>query len=88
MTVDQYVAKFDELSKFSTYLKNNPDGHWKPAKFKWRLRSDIRDTVSTLEIKNFITLVNKCRIAKKSFLEIEFERERHNYLKRKRVAKM
>ena len=71
-----------------SYLKNNPDGHWKAIKFEWGLRHEIRDKVSTLEIKDFATLVNKCRIAKNSYLEMEFEKERHNFLKRKRVAKI
>ena len=88
MTIGQYVAKFDELSKFSSYLKNNPDGRWKLTKFEWGLRLEIREKVSTLEIKDFITLVNKCKIAEKSFLEIEFERDRQNFLKRKRVAEI
>ena len=35
MTIGQYVTKFDELSKFSSYLKNNPNGHWKATKFEW-----------------------------------------------------
>ena len=43
MTIGQYVAKFDELSKFSSYLKNNPDGRWKATKFEWGLRLEIRD---------------------------------------------
>ena len=63
MTIGQCVSKFDELSKFSFYLKNNPDGHWKATKFEWKLKHEIREKVSTLEIKDFATLVNKCRIA-------------------------
>ena len=66
MTIGQYVAKFDELSKFSSHLKNNPDSRLKATKFEWVLRSEIREEVSTLEIKDFATLVNKCRIAEKS----------------------
>ena len=34
MTVGQYIAKFDELSKFFSYLKNNLDGRWKATKFE------------------------------------------------------
>ena len=88
MTIGQYVAKFDELSKFSSYLKNNPNGLWKATKFEWGLRLEIREKVSIVEIKDFATLVNKCRIAQKSYLEMEFEKERQNFLKKKRVAKM
>ena len=52
------------------------------------VRPEIREKISTLEIKDFTTLVNKCRIVEKSFLEIEFKRERQNFLKRKRVTEM
>ena len=47
MTIGQYVAKFDELSKFFSYLKNNSYGRWKATKFEWGLRSEIREKVST-----------------------------------------
>ena len=52
------------------------------------LKLGIREKVSTLEIKDFATLVNRCRIAEKSYLEIEFERERQNFLKRKRIMEV
>ena len=76
MTIGQYVTKFYELSKFSTYLKNNLDGRWKATKFEWGLRPETSEKISTLEIKDFATLVNTCRIAEKSYLEMEFEKER------------
>ena len=75
MTIDQYVAKFEELSKFSSYLKSNHDNHWKATKFEWGLRSEIREKVFILEIKDYTTLVNKCRIAERSYVEEEFERK-------------
>ena len=34
MTIDQYTAKFDELAKFSTYLRGNPDEIWKSIKYE------------------------------------------------------
>ena len=34
MTVGQYVAKFEELARFSRYLKNHPDEEWKSIKFE------------------------------------------------------
>ena len=34
MTIGQYVAKFEELSKFSSYLKSNHDNRWKATKFE------------------------------------------------------
>ena len=65
MTIGQYVAKFDELFKFFSYLKNNSNSCWKATKFEWGLRPEIREKVSTLEIKDFATLVNKCRKQKR-----------------------
>ena len=88
MTIGQYLAKFDELTKFSSYLKNSPDGCWKATTFEWGLRSEVREKVSTLEIKDLVALVNKCRIVEKSFLEMEFKKERQNFLKRTWVAEM
>ena len=88
MTIGQYIAKFDELSKSSIYLKNKPDGRWKATKFEWKLRLEIRKKISILEIKDFATLVNKCRIAEKSYLEMESEKKKQNFLERKRVAEI
>ena len=86
MTIGQYVAKFEELSKVSFYLKSNHDNHSKSPKFEWGLRPEIREKVSNLEIKDYTMLVNKYRIVESSYLEVEFERERQNFLKRKREA--
>lgn len=79
-----YVAKFEELSKFSTYLKYNNDEAWKATKFEWGLNPEIKDKVGTLEIRDYATLVNKSRIAEKNLLEMEFEKGRKAFLKRKR----
>ena len=59
MTIGQYVAKFEEIPKSSSYVKSNLDGCWKATKFEWGLRPKIREKISTLEIKNYATLVNK-----------------------------
>lgn len=34
MTVGQYEEKFNELSMFSSYLKNTHDNSWKATKFE------------------------------------------------------
>ena len=88
MIIGQSIAKLDELSKFFSYLKNNHDDNWKATKFEWGLRPMIRKKVSTLEIKDFATLMNKCRIVEKSYLEMKFERARHNFLRRNIAAEM
>ena len=58
-SVSNYIAKFEELYKFSTIYQWNPDEAWKCVKFKDRLREDILATVGPMEIRDFPTLVNK-----------------------------
>lgn len=63
MLVSEYEAKFEELSKFSSYLKHNHDEAWKANHFERGLRASIREKVATLKIRNFSQLANKCKIA-------------------------
>ncbi|MED6215269.1 hypothetical protein PIB30_111807, partial [Stylosanthes scabra] len=84
MTIGKYVDKFEELSKFSMFLKHHPDSQWKATQFELGLRPEIKEKIATLEIKDYNLLVNKARIAEKTYLEAEFERERQAFLKRKR----
>ena len=42
MTVGYYVSKFEELSKFSSYLKFNPDETWKAMKFELGLNLRLK----------------------------------------------
>ena len=56
----EYIAKFDELCKFSTIYQQNPDKVQKCAKFEGGLREDILATIGPMEIRDFPTLVNKC----------------------------
>ena len=62
MTVGQYVSKFEELAKFSSYLKFNLDESWKAMKFESGLNLEIKSTVSTIETRNYALLVNKCKL--------------------------
>ena len=54
------MARLEELSKLSSYLRFNPDENWKCIKAG--LRPDIIRLVGPMEIRDFPTLVNKCRI--------------------------
>ena len=58
----EYIAKFEELCKFSTIYQQNPDKVWKCVKFEGGLREENLTTVAPIEIRNFATLVNKCRL--------------------------
>ena len=58
--MDQYTARFDELAKFSTYLRNALDEAWKSIKYESSLRLEIKHSIAHLEIRNYVVLVNKC----------------------------
>ena len=73
MTVGQYVFKFEELAKFSSYLKFNPDETWKAKKFESVLNPKIKNAVSTMEIRNYALLVNKCKIAEQNLNDLVAE---------------
>ena len=61
-SVSKYIAKFEELCKFSTIYQRNSDEAWKYVKFEGGLREDILAAVELMEIRNFPTLVNKCQL--------------------------
>ena len=60
--MSEYVAKFEELCKFFTIYQRNPDKVWKCVKFEGSLREDILAAVGPMEIRDFASLVNKCRL--------------------------
>ena len=57
-SIFEYIAKFEELCKFSTIYQWNPDGEWKCIKFESGLREDMLATIGLMEIRDFPTLVN------------------------------
>ena len=84
MTNDQYTTKFDELAKFSTYLRGNLDEIWKSIKYESGLKVEIKHNVAPLEIHNSAMLVNNCRITKQSLANVA--KECQNQFKRKRES--
>ena len=58
--ISEYIAKFEELCKFSTIYQWNLDEAWNYVKFEGGLREDILAAVGPMEIRDFPTLVNKC----------------------------
>ena len=66
MFLGQYVVKFEELSKFSSYLRFNPDENWKSVKFESRLKLEIKNAMRAFEIRDYDVLVNKCRIIERN----------------------
>jgi hypothetical protein len=57
MTVDEYVAKFESLARFSNNLQNQPDEIWKSKRFKQGLRPEVRNLVITQRIMEYQTLI-------------------------------
>ena len=82
MTIGHYLSKFEELSKFSSYLRFNLDEYWKSMKFESSLKPVIKNTISTMEIRNYALLVNKCRIIKQNLNDLAVEHQ--NMFKRRR----
>ena len=60
--MSEYIAKFEELYKFSIIYQHNLNEAWKCVKFEGGMREDILVIVKPMEIKDFATLVNKCRV--------------------------
>lgn len=75
-TIGEYEAKFEELPKFSSYLRNTLDEAWQANHFENGLRAEIRKEITTLEITDFSQLVNKCKLAKRSIREDRLEKEK------------
>ena len=67
----EYIAKFEELCKFSTIYQQNPDEVWKCFKFEGGLREDILVAVGPMEIRDFTTLVNKCKLVEECNKKLE-----------------
>ena len=75
MTVGQYVSKFEELAKFSSYLKFNLDENWKAMKFESSLNPKIKNAISIMEIRNYAVLVNKSMIAERNLNDLVAEHQ-------------
>ncbi|XP_057979122.1 uncharacterized protein LOC131165395 [Malania oleifera] len=67
LTVQQYAAKFQELSRFAPFMI--PDEAKKAWKFQRGLRSEIRKRTAILQLQDFATLVDKATVAEESLLE-------------------
>ncbi|XP_057447130.1 uncharacterized protein LOC130738963 [Lotus japonicus] len=81
MSVGEYAAKFEELCQFHPHYSAAADETSKCAKFEYGLRPDIRTAVGHDQIRNFATLVEKCRIFE------ENEKSRKEYLRGQGVNK-
>ena len=70
MTVDEYVARFESLARFSNNLQNQPDESWKSKIFEQGLRPEVRNLVITQRIREYQTLIQTCQLAQQSLAAV------------------
>ncbi|XP_026451394.1 uncharacterized protein LOC113351666 [Papaver somniferum] len=73
MTVAQYQAKFEELSRFAIHLVENEE--LKAFKFQEGLRPSIKGRLSILKITSYIEIVERAMIAERDIEEATWELE-------------
>ena len=62
--MSEYIAKFEELCKFSTIYQQNLNEVCKCVKFEGGLKEDILVVVGPMGLRDFTALLNKCRLVK------------------------
>ena len=62
MSVGEYAARFEELSRFHPHYHNAQDERSKCVKFVSGLRSEVKKAIRMQEIREFSMLVNRCKI--------------------------
>ncbi|XP_054806320.1 uncharacterized protein LOC129308995 [Prosopis cineraria] len=61
MDVEEFIAKFNELSKYSLYLRSNADEEWKYEQFLNKMRPEYRRQLAAHDIDSFEVMCNKFR---------------------------
>ncbi|XP_061348870.1 uncharacterized protein LOC133294231 [Gastrolobium bilobum] len=82
MTVGEYVAKFEELSRYSNYTQNQPNEEWLTTKFESGLKPELKSMIIGHQIRNFSSLINRCRDIEASMKEAKDVRDRALNLRR------
>ncbi|MCI03392.1 hypothetical protein A2U01_0024431 [Trifolium medium] len=75
MSVSEFVAKFEEMARFSHHAEYAPDERWIINRFKFGLRDDIGHIVALQSHNSYAELVQQCYIAEASLNKIHNERE-------------
>ena len=74
MSVSEYVAKFEELARYSSEGKYAPDESWKIDQFRWGLRPDIRGSLAHTTFTDFATLAHQSYVAEEAISDITADR--------------
>ncbi|XP_061358761.1 uncharacterized protein LOC133302954, partial [Gastrolobium bilobum] len=76
MTVGEYVTKFEELSRYSNYIQNQPNEEWLTTKFESGLKPELKSMIVGHQIRNFSSLINRCKDIEARMKEAEEAREK------------
>ena len=60
MTVAEYAAKFESLSRYFSFFRDHADERWMSNMFERGLRYEIKESVLPLGLRQFQPLVEKC----------------------------
>jgi hypothetical protein len=75
MTIDEYVARFESLARFSNNLQNQSDETWKSKSFEQGLRPEVRNLVITHQIREYQTLIQACQLVEQSLAVVTASRQ-------------
>nr|XP_027192723.1 uncharacterized protein LOC113787766 [Cicer arietinum] len=71
MSIVEYVAKFEELARFSPHAQYAPIEEWKINQFEWGFRHEIRGNIGHMELTNYSTIVHKSYIAEDNLKKVK-----------------
>ena len=63
---DEYLARYLQLSRYSTYLQRTHDEEWNTERMLRGLRPALRERVAPMRITTFNTAVEVCRVTESS----------------------
>ncbi|KAF7801226.1 hypothetical protein G2W53_044506 [Senna tora] len=79
MPFEEFIAKYEESSNFSSYRKHYADEARKAMHVKAALNTTKRNVIAPLDIKNYAELVNRCRIVARNIKVAEKVKQGTNF---------
>ncbi|XP_054824762.1 uncharacterized protein LOC129322474 [Prosopis cineraria] len=73
------IQKFNQLSKFSTYLKEINDSDWKAKRLLEKMRLEYRQQFALLGVTTYADMCNRLRITARRCWEVEAEKRRDSH---------
>ncbi|XP_054797110.1 uncharacterized protein LOC129302335 [Prosopis cineraria] len=76
---DTFIAKFQELSRYSTYLQYRDDSEWKAKRLLEKARPELREQLAHLDIRDYDEMCIKLQVVARSKKEVEREKRGYSY---------